>query len=105
MLNMMLPHKMLFFNLLLFIKIFTTSANFETLEPVKSFVTAEDQTKAVEELIQRFLGNQSNQIDVTVVLSSEDPEFVSVRIKFSICWSCHQVQILCLHCVFSLRKH
>ena len=53
-------------------------AEFETLNPVKSYVTAEDQTKAAEGLIYRIVGNRSDEIRVYVKPSYNTDEYVEV---------------------------
>jgi len=50
---------------------------FQTLELVKSFTSSEDQTKAAQALLYRFLGNRSQDIDV--VVDSANQEYVHVR--------------------------
>ena len=58
-----------------------SSVHFETLEPVRSFVKANEQSKAVQGLITRILGNRSHEIDVSVISTNADYEYVMVGIN------------------------
>ena len=57
---------------------------FTTLDSVKSYTSQDDQTKAVQSLINRFLGNKSFGV-VAKVVSSTDQEHVYVCKTFCKC--------------------
>ena len=50
---------------------------FETLHPVRSFATSDDQAKAAQALLIRFIGNRTEDIDV--VVDSIGQEYVTVK--------------------------
>ena len=53
---------------------------FDTLEPIRSYTSSEDQAKAAQSLIFRFIGNRVKDVEVDILLEPGSQEYVNVRI-------------------------